>query len=349
MVNRMKATKPRFDTDAISTRCPLPPFPDGWWVVGLSKDLPRGKLEERRWMGRLIVLWRDSAGAVCVADAYCPHMGARLSPSAGGHIKGDCIRCPFHGFEYDASGACVTAPNSPPPKAARLGTYATFETAGFLFAYFGEHDRTPDWTPPAMDEDGWSETKVRKFPVFTHPQDVAENSVDMNHLLHVHGWMEGRQSARAQVDGRHYTASFSYRGQPNLPLIRGFGYETEANVHVWGLGFVYTESNADNFGMSVRNWFLASPIDGEHFEAYVGVQTQLVANGNGAFRARAARHVLRHLFTGPITSFISYEAAKEFSKDIKIWNHRRYLEHPILCASDGELHKFRRYCQQFYS
>lgn len=299
-------------------------------------------------MGRLIVLWRDSAGVVCVADAYCPHMGARLSPSTGGRINGDCLRCPFHGFEFDISGVCVKAPNSPPPEAARLGTYETFEAAGFLFAYFGERNRTPDWTPPAMDEDGWSPASVRKFPVYTHPQDMAENSVDINHLLHVHGWREGRQSSPARADGRYYTASFSYRGQPNLRIMRGISYETDATVHVWGLGFVYTESNADFFGMSVRNWYLASPVDGERFDAYLGVQTHQLASAKGASRPKPARNALQRIFSRAVTALITYEGAKEFSKDTAIFNHRRYLQHPILCASDGELHKFRRYCQQFY-
>ena len=262
------------DVDATSVRCSLPPFPDGWWVVALSGDLRPGEPLERRWMGRLIVAWRDHAGTICIADAYCPHMGARLSPSAGGRVTRDRLKCPFHGFEYDSSGACVAAPNSRPPSRLGLSTYETHETAGFVFAYFGNRDRNPDWRPPASDDDGWSAPKVRRFRLHTHPQDIAENSVDINHLLHVHGWEEGRQSLPARAEGRHYMAGFAYTGRSNLPGMRSFRYETEPTVHVWGLGFVYTESDATRFDMRVRNWFLASPVDGEYFDTFVAVQTK---------------------------------------------------------------------------
>lgn len=343
---RMIGPSKRADIDATQARCALPPFPDGWWVVALSGELRPERILERRWMGRLIVAWRDQAGIVCVADAYCPHMGARLSPSAGGRLSGGRLKCPFHGFEYDASGACVAAPNSPPPSRCRLATYETRETAGFVFAYFGNRGRKPDWMPPALDDDGWSTSKVRRFHVRTHPQDIAENSVDMNHLLHVHGWQAGCQSAAARADGRYYTAAFAYRGRSNLPGTERFRYETEATVHVWGLGFVYTESDATAFGMRVRNWFLASPVDGEYFDAFLGVQTKrLGASGRGSGKLRGFfdRLVLRS-----VRSLVMYEAGREFGKDVAIWNHRRYEEFPRLCASDGELHRFRRYCRQFY-
>ena len=335
------------DVDAASVRCALPPFPDGWWVVALSGDLRPGRALERRWMGRLIVAWRDRADAVCVADAYCPHMGARLSPSAGGRVAEDRLRCPFHGFEYDVSGACAAAPNGPPPPRCRLATYETRETAGFVFAYFGHGGRKPDWRPPTMDDEGWSACKVRRFLVRTHPQDIAENSVDTNHLLHVHGWEEGRQSAAARAEGRYYTAAFAYSGRSNVPGTGRFRYETEATVHVWGLGFVYTESDATAFGMRVRNWFLASPVDGEHFEAFVGVQTKRLADAPEPDPS-PLREFLDGLVVQLTRSVIMYETGREFRKDVAIWNHRRYEQTPKLCASDGELHKFRRYCRQFY-
>ena len=334
------------DAETTRARCPLPPFPDGWWVVGLSRDLPPGKLIERRWMGRLIVAWRDHGGTVCVADVYCPHMGARLSPSAGGRISSDRLRCPFHGFEFDASGACVRTPNAPAPSSCRLGTYRVHETAGFVFAYFGTGSRIPDWEPPAVDVDGWTPIKVSRTKVRTHPQDIAENSVDINHLWQVHGWENGRQSSRARTDGRYYTAAFSYTGHPNMPGMSRVPYEAASVVHVWGLGFVYTESDADAFGARVRNWFLASPVDGDYFEAYVAVQVRGAPRRPGRFPALDAS--IGGLRDRVARWMIAYEAVKEFRKDVAIWNHRRYEASPALVATDGQLHKFRQYCRQFY-
>jgi len=219
---------------------------------------------------------------------------------------------------------------------------------GFVFAYFGSRSRIPDWTLPTLDSTGWSEVKVKRFMIRTHPQDIAENSIDMNHLLHVHGWENGRQSLRTRIDGRHYSAGFSFTGQPNLPEIWRFRYDTDPVVHVWGLGFVYTESEAQSFGVRVRNWYLASPTDGDSFEAFTAVQIKRSPQTVSRPRFNPLGRFLDWLGGRIASSMIAYEAATEFSKDIVIWNHRRYEEYPALCSSDGELHKFRQYCQQFY-
>ena len=41
----------------------------------------------------------------------CIHRGGALSD---GEIKGDCIMCPYHGWEYNAEGACVKIPANLP-------------------------------------------------------------------------------------------------------------------------------------------------------------------------------------------------------------------------------------------
>ena len=39
-------------------------------------------------------------------DAYCPHMGANIA--VGGHVIGDCLECPFHGWQFRGSDGKVT-------------------------------------------------------------------------------------------------------------------------------------------------------------------------------------------------------------------------------------------------
>ena len=46
---------------------------------------------------------------VSIVDAYCPHLGANLG--VGGRVHGNCIECPFHGWQFDGeSGQCVKIP-----------------------------------------------------------------------------------------------------------------------------------------------------------------------------------------------------------------------------------------------
>ena len=85
---------------------PLYPYPDGWYVIEAGDRLQKEQVIQKTWMGQEIVAWRDEAGSVCVAGAFCPHLGAHLGPDSGGLVRRECLVCPFHGFEFDVSGQC---------------------------------------------------------------------------------------------------------------------------------------------------------------------------------------------------------------------------------------------------
>lgn len=59
-------------------------------------------------LGREFCVFRTESGEVGVLDAYCPHLGANIA--AGGTVKGDCVQCPFHGWEFNTSGKCTSIP-----------------------------------------------------------------------------------------------------------------------------------------------------------------------------------------------------------------------------------------------
>ena len=93
----------------------LHPFPDGWYLIEPSDRLRAERVIQKDWMGQQIVAWRDRTGAVCVADAFCPHLGSHLGPETGGVVRNGNLVCPFHGFEFDVTGRCAATPHAPPP------------------------------------------------------------------------------------------------------------------------------------------------------------------------------------------------------------------------------------------
>lgn len=99
------------------TRFPMGPFPSGWYVVARSSDLGTKEVQSLTCFGRALVLFRSADGVAHLLDAYCPHLGTHLGH--GGVIVGDTVRCPFHGWRFDASGACVAIPTSPPSRRVR--------------------------------------------------------------------------------------------------------------------------------------------------------------------------------------------------------------------------------------
>jgi len=60
-----------------------------------------------RLFGMDLVLFRTSGGGWGLLDRACPHRGADL---AFGRAEADGLRCPFHGWKFDASGACLETP-----------------------------------------------------------------------------------------------------------------------------------------------------------------------------------------------------------------------------------------------
>ena len=64
----------------------LSPFPEGWYFVASRQAVLKAKLIQKTWMGENVVVWCDDDGRVCVAEAYCPHLGSDLGPDAGGRI-----------------------------------------------------------------------------------------------------------------------------------------------------------------------------------------------------------------------------------------------------------------------
>ncbi len=113
----------------------LPPFPEGWYLIATRETIEQQKLIEKTWLGEEIVVWADGDGRVCVADAFCPHLGSHMGPKVGGLVRDGCLVCPFHGFTFNTSGRCVATPNAPPPRAARLKVYETTEILGMIFAW----------------------------------------------------------------------------------------------------------------------------------------------------------------------------------------------------------------------
>ncbi len=83
-------------------------LPKGWYAILHINELSHKPKSIERFSKNLVV-WSDSKGSTVVMDDRCPHRGASLS---SGKIKGDCIACPFHGFEFDQNGVCKNTPES---------------------------------------------------------------------------------------------------------------------------------------------------------------------------------------------------------------------------------------------
>jgi phenylpropionate dioxygenase-like ring-hydroxylating dioxygenase large terminal subunit len=105
-----------------------------WHPVARSRDLDPGQVVGVTLLAEELALWRDRDGTVALLEDLCVHRGTRLSTGQVG--DDDCLRCPYHGWEFDAQGRCTRIPQLPDvpiPARARVCAYRVREHAGLIW------------------------------------------------------------------------------------------------------------------------------------------------------------------------------------------------------------------------
>ena len=107
-----------------------------WYIVAESAELRSTRPLSRRLSGQGLVLFRSPQGEAVALPDRCPH---RNVPLSGGRLRKGCLQCPYHGWEFDASGQCVYIPslNSDEkiPPGARLEPLPLREQQGYIWVW----------------------------------------------------------------------------------------------------------------------------------------------------------------------------------------------------------------------
>ena len=325
----------------------LPTFPEGWYLVATRKSIVREKLVEKIWLGEEIVAWCDENGRICVADAFCPHLGSHMGPTVGGVVRDGCLVCPFHGFQFDTTGQCVATPNALAPKAARLKVYETREILGMVFAWWGAGGRVPQWDLPHEPSAGaeWSGLRSYTFRFRGHPQETTENSVDLEHLGYTHGYDDVCPAGSISIEGAYLQSCFNFKNVRRIAGLKDIVSDISTVTHVHGLGYSFVEFHEKTIGIDARLWLLPTPIDGTLVEMVLVSQIHEIRKpgrpiaGLG-FLPMRLRHRLMNLF-------MLREEKRYVSQDVATWERKRYRSSPRLCRADGPIGRYRRYCRQF--
>ncbi len=177
-------------------------IPNQWYVVMDSRQVRERPVGVTR-MAEKLVFWRDDTGRISCLRDKCVHRGVQLS--AGRVLDSGRLQCPFHGFEYDASGRVQLIPangkRAAVPERFRVLDYPTHEAHGFVWIWWG--DRPPeDLDPPRFFDDiGPNFSYGRLYdPWDAHYSRVVENQLDVVHLPFVHHNTIGRGN-QTLVDG----------------------------------------------------------------------------------------------------------------------------------------------------
>jgi len=180
-------------------------LPEHWFIACRSdalRDRPLGVTLQ----GMPLVLFRGAGGVPGALEDRCPH---RNVPLTAGRVRDGSLECAYHGWRYDAGGACLAVPGLPAPKAraTHATAYPCLERDGNVWVY-----STPGVEPsclpfrfPHADDPSYV-TVHREFQVRSTLLAALENTLDVPHTAFLHGgWFRtSRKENEIDVVVRRY-------------------------------------------------------------------------------------------------------------------------------------------------
>jgi 5,5'-dehydrodivanillate O-demethylase len=196
-----------------------------WHPIAASVEVnEENPTKEVRLLGEDLVLFRSTNGVAGLIEPSCPHRKANLSY---GVPEPEGIRCAYHGWLFDETGACIDQPSEPAGSKfkdkVKLKAYKTEELGGLIFAYMG-----PEPAPllPNWDILTWTNV-TRTINAVDMPANwlqCMDNSLDPVHFQWLHRYWGGWNIARKKPKGERedFDRSTQSRGREHVKV----GFDT---------------------------------------------------------------------------------------------------------------------------
>ena len=316
-------------------------YPVGWYCVGFSDEIKKGKTKIQEIGGKDVVLFRTEKGEIKALDSICPHLGAHLG--YGGKVVKESIRCPYHGLCFKGDGSCENQDNR---QYLKTNSFPIKEVFGIIMLYLGPSEIGPKFELPELKQDGWSSLRYSKWTVRGHVQDMAENNFDYNHFSVVHGYSNLEIIDKFNSDGPLLKSKVSMTrhsgilGKKSAPI--NVGFETQ----IYGLGFSYIQTLIKNNNLRLRQFVLGTPRNDEQIDVRIAVAIKLPD------KISKIHPLLNLVPKSWVKSFtlkqVHKNYIKDFKQDLKIWDNKEYFHPPNLISGDGPITQYRFWAKQFY-
>ncbi|MFI5296610.1 MAG: Rieske 2Fe-2S domain-containing protein [Polyangiales bacterium] len=309
-----------------STPEPFAGYPKGWFVACFSHELAPLAAVPMRYFGRDLVAYRGEDGQPNILDAHCPHLGAHLG--FGGKVEGNCVRCPFHAWRFNAEGQCDDVPYSMRiPPMAKVGRWRTREINGVVLVHHDPTGAEPAYEIPIIPEYGtesWLPWVTASYRIRTHPREIVDNLADKAHFAPVH--RTAIDEFAFDVDG--FVATQRTKGRAFLPGGGVDSFSSTTSYH--GPGYLLMRMDG-----ALKNYMLIGHtlVDEQCLDLRLAVTLKVV-------RDRATTE-------GFVGQYMANLKAG-FEDDIKIWEAKVFRERPVLADGDGPIGNLRRWYRQFY-
>jgi phenylpropionate dioxygenase-like ring-hydroxylating dioxygenase large terminal subunit len=169
-----------------------------YWIPALRSDelaTPDCPPLRIKLLGEELIAFRTTSGAVGIIQNACPHRGASMF---FGRNEEEGLRCVYHGWKFDVTGACVDMPSEPAESnfknKVRTRAYAVIEKNGVVWAYMGPRETPPPL--PDFEANLVGDGVVRSMLTMRecNYMQALEGDIDTSHLCFLHlganNWQE---------------------------------------------------------------------------------------------------------------------------------------------------------------
>ncbi len=249
-----------------------------WYPIAPTSEMKQKWSKRVRLLGEDLVLYRDLKGRLGLLEERCAHRRASLH---NGIPAEDGVRCPYHGWMYDATGQCIDQPNEPASSTfkerVRIKAYLVEELGGFLFAYMG-----PLPAPLLPRYDGFVvDHAIRMIGwamVSANWLQIMENSADPVHTEWLHGHLQEFVEEQAGNKNKYAFSrqhlkirfpEFQY-GMMKQRLLAGHGEDSDD----WTIGHpivfpnILAVGNGDDRSWRAYAFQIRVPVDDTHTMHY---------------------------------------------------------------------------------
>jgi phenylpropionate dioxygenase-like ring-hydroxylating dioxygenase large terminal subunit len=159
-----------------------------YWLPAMrSNELPAADCPPLRVMllGERLIGFRTTSGEVGLIQDACPHRGASLF---FGRNEEEGLRCVYHGWKFDVSGACVDMPSEPAESnfknKVRARAYPCRERNGIIWAYMGPREVPPPL--PDLEANMVEGSNVSTVQRACNWMQALEGDIDTIHFTFLH-------------------------------------------------------------------------------------------------------------------------------------------------------------------
>jgi len=238
-----------------------------WLPALLPEELPEPDCAPVRFrmLGENLVAFRDSNGAVSFIQDACPHRGASLF---FGRNEEAGLRCVYHGWKFDVTGACVDMPNEPAESnfkhKIRATAYPGVEWGELVWIYMG-----PAHLKPELPQLEWCTLPAshRRLNKWAQPGNYAqglEGNIDSAHISFLHRSFDRPDRPRPARRAHDNAPTLSVK-ETEFGFMYGARRDDEEGSYYWRLTpFLFPTYSCIPGPAWPRTCHMLIPMDDEH-------------------------------------------------------------------------------------